>query len=571
MLKWLTIRVQRLQWPISRKLWFSFGLILTLFSLNSVVILTGQIEVASLDSQQYRKTQVVENLQILRRTLKAQNDLYADAIFVTGQTTVNDNFGGQVSDILRQLRTDNARLSPAGINALESVTGNYREIVTNLGRLRELLSLGSQQATQQEWPFFAGLFRSTFDNLEQFYAVELQAQLRLGDQKTSLQQLSLFGAFISSVVCLLLSILMALLFSRSIGRPIEQMQIYLDRVAQGNLSSQVEVINRDELGRLAYVLNLALTNLRQVIEGVRISESLQALVQDLSSSSSQQSAGSTEQLSSVREIISTMQQLTHRSEQISSSALSVANASEDTALRTTSLKAVAEHADQIAGQVGQVVNHTINSVAQVNDTVVVLTERLVELTHKAKQISQVVDIISNVANEVHLLALNASIEAAAAGEYGHRFRVVAGEVRNLATRTKDSAGQVTHLVGLVQEAVQQARLEAQATDQRTRDVMQANRQLEFVAASMSGIVQQTVTVATEIFEAARQMDTQAEAIKTATHEQLYSSVQVNNALLVIGKMAQENVDASERIASSTNNLDNISAQLVKTLAGISLS
>lgn len=570
MLKWLTLRIQHLSWPISRKFWLSIGLILTLFVLNGSLIFGIQMQVATLDGQEYHKARLVEELQDLRRLLKAQTDLFADAIFISGQKNFSNNLGGDISAILVDLRTRQAELGPEGLPLFQSLTDSYREVLTNLGQLREVLSQDVIKARQQ-WPTYAALFQATSRDLDNLYNQQFQTRQRLSRDKTNLIWLSLGVIGLSAVVSLLFGVLLALLFSRCVGRPIEQMQVYLDKVAAGDLSGQVRVENRDELGRLSLVLNLAIANLRQVLQGARVSEELKQLAQNLNSSSYQQASGSNEQLGSVNQIIHTMQELTCRSEQISAHAVGVAQASESASHRSAELTTVANQAGVMAVQVREVVNHTIENVADVSNTVVKLTGRLAQLSQEVQQIGKVINIISGVADEVHLLALNAAIEAAGAGEHGARFRVVAGEIRNLANRTKENAGQITGLILQVQQATQQARQEAETSSSRALDVVEANQELEIVVAGMHQIVQVTVEVASKIFEATRQVDKQVDEIKIATQEQMNASLQVNSALMTIGKMAQENVTVSHQIANSTTNLDHISARLVTMLADVSLN
>jgi methyl-accepting chemotaxis protein len=570
MLNWLVLKLQRLTWPISRKLWCCFGFIFILFALNGSLIFTIQLKLTDLDNHEGIRAETLRTIQELRRDLKSQGEVFSEAIFITGNKAVNDSFAGQISSTLQKLRQQRELFGVQGARQMDAFSTSYRQVLINSGRLRDLINR-DLSAAQQEWAAFSELFKVATADLDSFFNSQVQLVQGLTKEKSDLFRLNLYIIGASLVLTLALGALVAWLFSRCVSRPLRQIQVYLDRIAEGDLSGHVQIANRDELGRLAYVLNRAIANLREVIGGVRVSENLKELAQHLASSSHQQATGSNEQLYNVQHIIGNMQELTLRAEQISHSVESVAEASELSARRTADLNAVANEAGQVAGQMQTVVSETIESMAAVGETVVNLAEGLNQLSAKSRQINTVVEIISGIANEVHLLALNAAIEAAGAGQHGERFKVVANEIRGLANRTKDSTSQISALIQLVQRAAVDAQREAEQTSHKAQSVTLANQNLVQAVAGMNVAVLETVTVAGQIYDAAREVDYQVATIRQAVQDQMKASFQVNEALHGIGKMAQENAVVSEKIASSTGNLDEISARLVTIMGGISLT
>ena len=572
MLKWLVIRIQRLKWSISRKLLLAFSLILTLFIVNSVITFVVQLKINQTEQTQTRQNSLLQDSQELRRLLRSQNDLYTNVLFIQDKNfSFSDTFTGEISDSLRRLQLRKEELGPQASILLGAFASSYRQVLVAVSPIADQVSQGNILQARQTWPTTSELFKTASRDLDNFYNLQVQAYHDLDQHKGILLQFSLIFIVLLGLLSLLIGAGLAYLFNRCIGRPLYELQACLDEVATGNLNRTVRVENQDELGRLAQALNMAVANLRQVINGVRIGEHLQTLVQNLSSSSSQQATGSTQQLSSTTEIIQAMAQLTLRAEHISANALTVANTSQQTSSQMAALQQVANRAGQMIGEVQSVVSNTVEQVGKVNQTLTNLNIEMAQLNIQSVEIDGVIDIIANITEEVHLLALNAAIEAASAGQYGERFKVIAGEIKSLANRTKHNTAQITGLIQLVQHSAQQVTNQTQEACGVAEEVVLLNRQLATIILAMNSVVSQTVTVAGEVGQATHLTDVQVEEIRQATHDQMSASVQINQALQSIGHMAQENVINTQTIATSTSHLDTISAQLVKTLAGINLN
>ncbi len=573
MIDWITRRVQQLGWSISLKLRVCFGLILLLFVLSGVVVVSIQVIVIDLNNRSERKSQLVYQIQNLQKLLNSQQDVYTNEILLhdVPSLTLNDTVSNNLAKSLFEVSRQPELLGPLGTALFKTFASKYSLAIDSLSGLRQAISPANIVNLRKQLPQFLAPHYQAQISLDELYRQQNEELLSLQNSRTSFLQITLIATLVGSLICLLVGLVLASLFTQSITRPLRQIQTFLDQVAVGDLSGQIKVENRDELGRLSQALDLAITNLRQVISGVGVGQHLQELVHRLNVSSQQQALNSNVQLSSVSEIGVTMQHLAQRSEQISHNASTVASTTEHTAHLVSDLKHVAEQANTIAKRVNLAVATTVQNISQVNSTTETLNVELEELTLKARQIEQVVHLIGNIAGQVHLLALNAAIEAVGAAQYGKRFRAVAAEIKQLALTTSQNAGEISGLVSQVQAAIEGVREQAFSNQKLTETVVVANQNLIMVAGEIEEVIGKTVVIADEIYAVANQVDQQAEEIKQATQEQMTASLQITGTLHNISQMAGQNVDSSGSIVNTTNQLNEISSSLVQILSGINLA
>lgn len=249
-----------------------------------------------------------------------------------------------------------------------------------------------------------------------------------------------------------------------------------------------------------------------------------------------QAAGATEQAASVTEITATVQELSHTAHQIAESADRVAHSAEENLRRAETAHGA--------------VNETVAGMETLETKVRALAERILDLGKKGQQIGMIVNIIKDFADDTHLLALNASIEAAGAGEYGKRFAVVAAEVKRLAERVVQAAGEIRGLVGEVQAATNSA---VMAAEDGAREAERGSVVAERSGAALNEILQQVQSTV----ELAHQ-------ISLATQEQGQASEQVARTMHDIAGVAQQVATASKHSTTAAEQLD----QTARTLAAL---
>jgi methyl-accepting chemotaxis protein len=230
---------------------------------------------------------------------------------------------------------------------------------------------------------------------------------------------------------------------------------------------------------------------------------LSASATELNSQAQNQVAGATEQAGSVSEITATVEELSRTACQIAQSADRVAHSAEENLG-----SAEAAH---------QAVNETVAGMETLAGKVRALAERILTLGEKGQQIGKIVNIIKDFADDTHLLALNASIEAAGAGEYGKRFAVVAAEVKRLAERVVQATGEIRTLVGEVQAATNSA---VMAVEDGAREAERGSITAGRSGAALDQIlrqVQATVELAQQISLATQEQNQASEQVARTMH------------------------------------------------------
>jgi methyl-accepting chemotaxis protein len=260
---------------------------------------------------------------------------------------------------------------------------------------------------------------------------------------------------------IILSILLAtaaalgsIYWANQFSRPITALVPFLRGVASGDLSSGFAVERHDELGMLAQAANDMAAQLRVLIQELQqAAQQITGASTEVLSTAEQHATGSVQQAASISQVTATMEELTNTAKQIAMSATSVEKIADDSAH--------AAHAGyESVGEALEAMEKIRRRVADISGKTLLLGER-------SQRISEVLNLIKDIAGEIHLLAVNAAIESAAAGEHGKRFAVVASEVRRLAERTRESAEEIKGIVGEIQSATNTSVL---ATEQGVKEV-----------------------------------------------------------------------------------------------------
>lgn len=320
-----------------------------------------------------------------------------------------------------------------------------------------------------------------------------------------------------------------------ITRPLNEMRAVLAEIAQGNLTVRANVRSADEVGEMAHSLNLAVDALSQTLSKVGSHTlTVNAAAGEIDAEVGNQASTSTEMSASVAEITSTMEELSASSTQIAEHSKSVVDIAN---LTWENSKKGAEAMQVVLTKMGDIRNDNQRSL-----------QEIVELGSKSKEISKVMEIINALADQTKLIAFNAALEAASAGEYGRRFSVVAAEIRRLADSVTDSTGEIEAKVNEIQDSI-------------NRLVITSEKGSVGIADGMSATANTSDRLG-DLVGAASQTSSAAQQISLSTQQQKTASNQVVVAL-------REIVTASSHTAKSINRISQITHGMTATSAELS--
>ncbi|MBJ9978393.1 methyl-accepting chemotaxis protein [Pseudomonas sp. S75] len=295
------------------------------------------------------------------------------------------------------------------------------------------------------------------------------------------------------VVAFIIAIALGLFISRAIGRPIAEAVTAAQRVAQGDLTQKVASANGDETGQLINAIGEMQDSLKRTLQQISdASHQLASAAEELNSVTEDGSRGLLRQNDEIQQAATAVNEMTSSVDEVARNAVSTSEAS----------KAARQQADQGVGQAR-------DAVAAVNSATVEIQASSTTVEHLAgqvKDIAKVLDVIRGIAEQTNLLALNAAIEAARAGEQGRGFAVVADEVRALAARTQSSTVEIEQMIGSVQSRADEAVVamaKSQTLVNNTQKLATATGQaLEAIASGIASINDRNLVIASACEEQA---------------------------------------------------------------------
>ncbi|WP_421556504.1 methyl-accepting chemotaxis protein [Pseudomonas kitaguniensis] len=353
------------------------------------------------------------------------------------------------------------------------------------------------------------------------------------DAERSYQQ-AVAGIIIVSVVAALMTVLLAWLLTRSIVTPLRKAVEAAETIAGGNLIKLIEDEGKDEPARLLGALAAMQANLRQTIQHIAGSATqLASAAEELSAVTEEASKGLQQQNNEIDQAATAVNEMTAAVEEVARNAVSTSEAS------SQSNQAAREGRDRVVETVGAIQTMT----QDVQNTSVMIEG----LATQGRDIGKVLDVIRAIAEQTNLLALNAAIEAARAGEAGRGFAVVADEVRALAHRTAQSTQEIEKMVAGIQTGTGQAVQSMQQSNQRTQSTLEMARAagvaLEQITQSISLINERNLVIA------------------SASEEQAQVSREVDRNLVNIRDLATQSAAGANQTSAASHELSRLAVDL----------
>jgi len=311
------------------------------------------------------------------------------------------------------------------------------------------------------------------------------------------------------------------------------------KVAAGELREKVPEEGFEEIQALARDFNAMAGNLRTVLSQIQeTGASVGTFSSNFMTVIQEQAASASQQATSVAEVTATMEELSRTSRQIAQNAESV--------------KEAASKSVEVAQSGTTLGREGVEAMAQIKERVGDIARKTLFLGEKSHEIGKVMDIIKEIASEIHLLALNAAIESAAAGEHGRRFAVVASEVRRLAEKTRESTETIRGIITEIQSATNSS---VEATEQGTREVERWKETIRLSSEAFSEII--------ETIERTSEASTQ---ISLATHQQTSANEQVVQAMRQIEEMVRVTASKMKESSASASQLREMAGTLQEKTA-----
>ncbi|MEI6047030.1 MAG: methyl-accepting chemotaxis protein, partial [Chloroflexota bacterium] len=289
------------------------------------------------------------------------------------------------------------------------------------------------------------------------------------------------------------------------------------------------------------ILNQQADALRQALEELRLKQTssetesrlVLALGEELSTIAKQQQAGSQQQVSSLTQVTGFMEEMAQAANNIKTQTYKVGESANEIGQLTTELHTTFEEVLKAVGSGEEATRQTVEANQQVGLEYASLRTHLAELEQFENQIRNVVEIINSVSQETHLLSLNASIEAAGAGEYGERFSVVAREVKNLAQKAQNSSHQVTEILGQVKSGIKQVVQAVDNAQGQVAVVLGAADESQIMMGRIVEAIGQNMKQVKRITDASSNIKVQSNEVSSATKQQSVASSQAVESLLEI--------------------------------------
>jgi len=500
------------------------GLIVTITGFYSVRALSGLLE----------KSGIVSDLKVAVQNLKAAEREY---LFINDEQALQSRASSmeRLNSGIEHALPIFESLAKNKLNELKGSLITHDRKFSGLAHAAVPNDLGLESGVLASWREDAGQLTGQHAELEKSIDELMSYLVRDLDEKVDLIYALLAGV---TLIAILICVFGVWFISHQLVPPLKDTVQLAERIASGDLVDVEESRRKDEIGQLQSATRRMANGLRHLVGGINqgaahlvaASHGLSSVCAQAQSDIEQQKLAVAQVSTAVNELVITVQ--------------SIAQNTEEAAV-------LASMADEKARGGERIVNGAVDYIGCLSQDMAELGGAMERLQHDSACINQVVDVIKTVAEQTNLLALNAAIEAARAGEQGRGFAVVADEVRALAMRTQQSTKEIENLVISLQEGSHAAGELMQRGNLRTREVV--------------NLAQQARTALLEITQAVADIQVMNHQIAAGAEEQGAAVVQINQSIIDIHRMADLSAVMSGQTMSSSVELARLGSDLQQSV------
>ena len=455
---------------------------------------------------------------------------------------------------LFQMRNEQIRKAQARYEQLisspeeQAAYSDYKRLLNEYGqlenRMKTLSAAGEVDALRRL------LNEDLLSNSEQVNAV-LDKLVKINTEQTRETNQQAAGqyssAFVLVVVMLaiasILTFLFAWLLTRSITQPIATALNAAEEIAEGNLTRPIRAEGRDEAARLLQAMEKMQNKLRDTLQHISSSATqLASAAEELNSVTDESARGLTQQNHEIEQAATAVNEMTSAVEEVARNAVSTSEASKEA---TTS-----------ASDGRDLVLETVSAIERMSGDVQSTAQLIGNLAEESRDIGKVLDVIRGLADQTNLLALNAAIEAARAGEAGRGFAVVADEVRALAHRTQQSTSEIERMIGSIQGGTEQAVDSMRNSTERAESTLSIAKGAGMALDTINGAIVQ--------------INERNLVIASAAEEQAQVAREVDRNLVNIRDLSVQSAAGASQTTAASSELSKLAVNLNSMVARFSL-
>lgn len=571
---------------IGVKLGIGFGAVLILFAVSTMLNFSNlkgvKKQVQALGNAEEQKAFMVEKEVDHYKWITALSQIFLDENARTVDVQMDDHKCGLGKWMYGDDAAELARKSPEFASIIEKIKEPHHALHASAEKIKNVFKPNDPEARRQALDIFQQETEKSLGEV-QGYLAEARGYFgnaaKQADEHTNAGINSTISTLIvAGILGILAGLIAAYFITRSISRPLSDITRVADDVAVGDITHSIDLKSKDEVGKLAESFRNIAGYIKELSDGAEqiarndltvsfspksdndtLGNAFRTMVDNLTTVVNQISENAEQLVSAASEVASSSEEMSHGANEQTNQVTQISTAIEE--MTSTILESsrnagdatgASRNASGTAVTGGQIVSDTISGMQKIADVVRSSADSIGKLAKSADQIGQIIGVIDDIADQTNLLALNAAIEAARAGEQGRGFAVVADEVRKLAERTGKATGEITEMIRGIQQETSEA---VQSMESGIGEVDKGRELADRAGNSLS-----------EIVNMSQQVMDMIQQIATATEEQSAASEQISKNVESVSAITRQTATGAEQSAMAAEQLNNQAEDLRRIVA-----